>query len=217
MRASNGAAAPAGDRVHLGPGRHSSPAEGACVVEFASLLAGEEFSDRPQCVCPVIAAFLRGWNDRAAYADRHRLWRYTRRIVGSRAGPRVTRERREACLEWIGAAPAGGPARRLLTRLAVRIRIAVFCGIAHAARLDEGAPEYAARVLCGRRDMAGAFDLLDALLTIGDEPPHRPESRPGSRNGATPRVAMPPVVGHAGATGNGAGTNGRPARSPARV
>lgn len=217
MRVSNGSSATTGDPLRLGPGRHSSPAEGACVVEFASVLAGEEFSDRPQCVCPVIAAFLRGWNDRAAYADRHRLWRYSRRIVGSRAGPRVTRERRDACLEWVGAGPAAGPARRLLTQVAVRARIAVFCGIAHAARLDEGAPEYAARVLCGRRDMVGAFALLDALLAIGDQRPDPIQARLGSLNGATPRVAMPPVLGHAGGSGTGAGTNGRPARAPELV
>ena len=43
------------------------------MVELASLIAQEEFSDRPRCVCPVIGAFLRGWNDRAPYAERQRL------------------------------------------------------------------------------------------------------------------------------------------------
>ncbi len=59
--------------VRLTAGGHSSPREGVCVVELASLIAREEFSDRPRCVCPVIGAFLRGWNDRAPYAERQRL------------------------------------------------------------------------------------------------------------------------------------------------
>ena len=205
------------NRIPLGPGRHSSPAEGACVVEFASLLAGEEFSDRPRCVCPVIAAFLRGWNDRAAYADRHRLWRYARSIVGTRADPQVTRMRRDFCLAWVGSGPAGGPARRMLTRLAVRTRIAVFCGISYAARLDEGAPEYAARVLYGRRDIVGAFALLDALLTIGDQEADATQAPPGSRNRAGPRIAMPPAPGRAGGSPHGGRVHGRPVRLPERV
>jgi hypothetical protein len=216
MGTSNGATAPAGDRVRLGPGRHSSPAEGACVVELASVLAGERFSDRPRCVCPVIAAFLRGWNDRAAYADRQRLRPYARRIVGTRAGRRVTRKRRDACLEWVGAGSRGGPARRLLTRVWVRFRIAVFCGIAYARRFDEGAAEYAARVLYGRRDVVGAFALLDLLLAIGREDLDRTGARAGSRNGAAPpnEIATAPPVTGAGASRNGAGKNGSPARSP---
>src|SRR4051794_31123226 len=49
--------------VRLGRGRHTSPAEGACVMELASMLAGERFTDRPLTACPVIAAFLRAYND----------------------------------------------------------------------------------------------------------------------------------------------------------
>jgi hypothetical protein len=32
-------------------------------MELASMLAGEPFSDQPKSVCPVVAAFLRGYND----------------------------------------------------------------------------------------------------------------------------------------------------------
>jgi hypothetical protein len=44
--------------VRLSAGRHRSPDDGACVMELASMLAGEPFSDRPATVCPVIAGFL---------------------------------------------------------------------------------------------------------------------------------------------------------------
>ena len=155
------------DRVRLGAGKHSSPAEGACVVELASLLAREPFSDRPDCVCPVIAAFLRGWNDRSAYADRERLLRpYAQRIVGTRASASVTAWRRDLCLAWVGIELGGGPLRSRWRRLAARARVAAFCGFTHARRLDEGAGEYAARVLYGRRDIKAAFGLLEALLAV---------------------------------------------------
>ena len=49
--------------VRLSQGKHRDPDHGACVMELASMLAGEPFSDRPRCVDPVIAAFLRTYND----------------------------------------------------------------------------------------------------------------------------------------------------------
>jgi hypothetical protein len=45
--------------VKLSRGRHVSPASGMCVMELASVLAGERFSDHPQAVCPVIGALMR--------------------------------------------------------------------------------------------------------------------------------------------------------------
>ena len=49
--------------VRLSRGAHPSLEEGACAVELAAVLAGEPFGDRPAAVSPVVAAFLRGYND----------------------------------------------------------------------------------------------------------------------------------------------------------
>jgi hypothetical protein len=49
--------------IKLGKGKHNSPEEGACMMELASMLAGEPFSDHPHSVCPVIGSFLRTYND----------------------------------------------------------------------------------------------------------------------------------------------------------
>ena len=49
--------------VTLGAGRHESPDEGTGVMELASMLAGEPFTDRPRSVSRTIAAFLRVCND----------------------------------------------------------------------------------------------------------------------------------------------------------
>jgi hypothetical protein len=174
-------------RVRLTPGRHASPGDGACVVELASVIAHEKFSDRPDCVCSAIAAFLRGWNDRAAYADRQRLVPYAQRIVGTRESRRLTRERRDMCLEWAGADLQRGRVGRALARLRMRVRIAILCQPASALRLTEGAGEYAARVLYGRRDVEGAFLLLDSMLAIGTRPPQRPDGSPRANgNGYVP-------------------------------
>ena len=190
------------DSVRLAPGSHSTPREGVCVVELASMLGGEEFSDRPRCVCPVIAAFLRSWNDRAAHADRQRLKPYAQLIVGSRGSRRLTRARREICLRWVGDEDDLGPVRRGLKRAWMRLRIGVYVGFASAARLDEGAGEYAARLAFSRGDREGAFGLLDALLATGtkgtpelpavavarDDPSYPRGDGSAGRNGATGRA-----------------------------
>jgi hypothetical protein len=177
--------------VRLTAGGHSSPREGVCVVELASLIAREEFSDRPRCVCPVIGAFLRGWNDRAPYAERQRLSPYAERIVGSRGSSGVTRERRDTCLRWAGADLGHGVVGRLWSRAGTRVRIAIFCGLGAAIRPNEGAGDYAARVAMARGEADGAFELLGTLLAIGEE------------EGLGPPPVSAAVNGHAPLNGNG--------------
>jgi hypothetical protein len=181
---------PSGQRIRLAPGRHDSVGEGACVVELASILAAEPFSDSPRCVDPVIASYLRAWNDRVAYSDRQRLAPYAARIIDSRLPGDAKRRRRDLCLAACGADLSGGGLRRGWTRLGMRLRIAVFVGWVEAIRLDHGAGEFAARVLIGRRDLDGAFELLERLLDLGQA------SRP-STNGF-----HPPVNGNGRANGH---------------
>jgi hypothetical protein len=59
-------------------------------MELASMLAEEPFSDHPPSVCPVIAAFLRVYNDALGDDRRQELYEYASRVVGSRAGEEVT-------------------------------------------------------------------------------------------------------------------------------
>ncbi len=49
--------------VRLDKGSHVDAKAGMCAMELASVLAGEPFSDTPQCVSSVIACFMRNWND----------------------------------------------------------------------------------------------------------------------------------------------------------
>jgi hypothetical protein len=155
------------DSVRLEPGAHRSPRDGVCLLELASLMAREPFSDRPRCVCVVIAAFLRGWNDRAGHADRQALRPYARRIVGSRSRRSVTRRRRDICLTWAGADLTGNWASRAIRRWGMRFRILALVGVRAAMRLNEGAGEVASRVVFSRYDSETGLRLVDTLLAVG--------------------------------------------------
>jgi hypothetical protein len=86
--------------IKLGKGKHSSPEDGACVMELASMLAGEPFSDRPQSVCPVIGSFLRAYNDSIDDRRRQDLYAYAAKVVGSRASVDVEQARAERLTAW---------------------------------------------------------------------------------------------------------------------
>jgi hypothetical protein len=98
--------------IKLSKGRHNSPADGACVMELASMLAGEPFSDHPASVCPVIGSCLRAYND---WIDDHRrqdLYAYASKVVGTRSSHEVQRARAARVTAWVGEVAR----RRRLTR-----------------------------------------------------------------------------------------------------
>ncbi len=75
--------------VKLSSGRHASPQDGVCVMELASMLAGESFSDHPVSACPLIGGFLTAYNDSLDDDRRQDLYHYASRVVGSRASQDV--------------------------------------------------------------------------------------------------------------------------------
>jgi hypothetical protein len=207
--------------LRLDPGSHASPRDGVCVVELSSVIAGEGFTDRPRCVCDVIGAFLRSWNDRSSHAERQLLRPYAKRIVGSRARRSVTRRRRDVCLTWAGADLTGNWASRAMGRLRMRLVILALYGPRPALRLSEGAGELAARVVFARYGIEAGLRVIDALLQVGSEPVPPPVAGPDDdavdphdemmreivkRAVRTPASAVP--VFRNGANGNGANGNG---------
>lgn len=101
--------------VRLSQGKHRDPDHGACVMELASMLAGEPFSDRPRCVDPVIAGFLRTYNDGIDDERRQDLYPLAAEVVGSRSVAGVQAERARTCLRW--AQERHGELRRGARRL----------------------------------------------------------------------------------------------------
>ena len=56
------------DKITLHKGQHTKPkrvaaSAKACAMEWVSVLAGETWSDHPQCTDVYIASFVRNWND----------------------------------------------------------------------------------------------------------------------------------------------------------
>jgi hypothetical protein len=183
------------DSVRLEPGTHRSPRDGMCLLELASLLAEEKFSDRPRCVCAVIAAFLRDWNDRSGHAQRQRLRPYARRVVGSRASRRVTHRRRDICLIWAGADLSGNWISRAVRRVGMRMRIMAILGIGPAVRLNEGAGQLAARVVFARYDSRTGPRLVETLLQVGSElEPAAAQDGNGRHGGALARAVVESAV-----------------------
>ena len=67
----------------LSAGAHSSPSEGACVMEYVSLLAGEPWSDTPACTYPPLAVGAQIVNDWLLDSERHRLVPLIGRLFGT--------------------------------------------------------------------------------------------------------------------------------------
>lgn len=66
------------------------PGEGSgCVMEYISLLAGEEWSDHPSCTHEVLAEVARAVNDRLENGERHRLVPLIGRLFGTTDDRRV--------------------------------------------------------------------------------------------------------------------------------
>src|SRR5437764_8209329 len=98
--------------VRLSAGRHRSASAGACVMELASMLAHEPFSDRPESASPVIAALLRTYNDGLSDERRQDLYPLASLIVGTARSRRVEQERASRCLQFALALDFRLPAGR---------------------------------------------------------------------------------------------------------
>lgn len=72
----------------LGPGAHRRRSDGGCFMEWASLLAGERWSDHPRCTHPLLAHLARTVNDTVDDAARQRLVPLIPAVIGLRGDTR---------------------------------------------------------------------------------------------------------------------------------
>ena len=114
--------------VRLSRGNHGSSEEGVCVMELASMLAGEPFSDAPDSVCPVVAAFMRTYNDGVHNSCRQDLYCFAAGAVGTADDGRLD-SRRELCRQLVRSDPA--PA---WLRIVQRLRLGRWSDVAVASR-----------------------------------------------------------------------------------
>lgn len=139
--------------VRLAAGRHRTPASGACVMELASLLAEERFSDCPISVCPVIGGFLRPYNDGVDDDRRQDLYAVAARVVGTTGGARVRRRRARHLRRRLIELSGGGRWRSLVARFQFGDVLGSECAVA----------------LLLRDDHEGALRLVEELIAIGGD------------------------------------------------
>src|SRR4051794_7698020 len=141
---------------------HHRPEDGVCVMELASMLAGEPFTDEPGCVCPVLAAVLRASNDRFDDAARQRLYRYASAAVDSRGDQAIVERRIAVCVDAVRAQAADAPSWRwrALARFSAPRATAGY-GLERFGRR-------AVRILArGPRGPDEVLTLVDRLLAVG--------------------------------------------------
>lgn len=66
----------------LSRGKHRRPWKGACVMEYASYLAGEKWSDHPACTHPLLAELARQVNDFISDESRQTLVEFVPDLIG---------------------------------------------------------------------------------------------------------------------------------------
>jgi len=158
--------------IKLSRGKHANPQQGACVMELASMLAGEPFSDHPISVCPVIGSLLRAYNDSIDDRRRQDLYACAAKVVGSRCSPEVQQRRAERLEAWSEQMLSRHPIRR-------RLRALLDAG-RHRRRSIESLGPQAVRAIARHSDQThvAVLALIDELLAMRDS---RPPSRPPSR------------------------------------
>src|SRR4051794_40947658 len=157
--------------VRLRRGAHRSPADGACVMEVVSMLAGERFTDRPQTACPVIGAFLRAYNDIVGDAPRQEMLACAANVVDSRR-PEAEPERVRRCVEEAVASYDDSPRwrRRLEGEHRLTALLVLADGQIDRPGIDRFGYQLARLVHCSRDGRARALGLVEDLAAIGAGP-----------------------------------------------
>ncbi len=148
----------------LSRGRHRSPRRGACFMEYASVLAGERWSDHPACTHPAVASLARLVNDCVSDATRSRLVPLITSVVGMTGRGRIT-----TLVVAVHAASAALPVANEASQRALAaglIRCIDLLGGAEegVARLGEAALEFSPAATRWAREFiafGGSFPLRD--------------------------------------------------------
>ena len=145
----------------LQAGAHLVPEDGACLMEYVSVLAGAPFSDHPRCTDPILATVARLVNDSCTDAGRPLLTAFAPVLAGTGPGDaRRTAAIVRAAVRSAHTAAGGTGLRRHLRRAASRYERVTGAGprAAAARRLDR-----LYRLGGGRRHLEASVEALCAL------------------------------------------------------
>jgi hypothetical protein len=130
----------------LQSGGHLVPEDGACLMEYVSVLAGSTFSDHPPCTDPTLAAVARLVNDACTDAGRQPLAAFAPALAGT--------------------GPGDASATAAIIRATVRAADGATGGTAVPRRHLRGAERRCARV-AGSGPLAALARWLDLLHRLG--------------------------------------------------
>ena len=158
--------------ITLNSGSHEGPDDGMCVMEAAAWIAGEEWTDSPVCVSPLLAEFCRLLNDAWGDSDRQRLKPFAARVIGT-AGDGQDNARSYLALDWLVRTytPAWldlAGMREDATELRERRRIADRTAAAAAQESIKAARQSAAAAWAAAWAAAGDAALDAAWAAAGD-------------------------------------------------
>ena len=184
----------------LSRGKHRSPRTGACFMEFASLLAGERWSDHPACTHPLLAAVARHVNDYTTDAGRPRLATLIPSVIGL-TGDDLHIDARIALASANMALPVVAEERQRVMAVSVLTCERLLAGLdgRPAGSLQEQSASALAHVPHAARwasqFTSGLRHVNEALSPPGrsrDRPPGRSGHRTGLRAGPRQDAPRPP-------------------------
>ncbi len=85
--------------IELEKGSHQ-PDHTFCVMEAVAFIAGEKWTDHPQCACPVISTFLRRINDRFPNKQRQDLKQFIIPLINSKKNLQIEIKRAKHLSDW---------------------------------------------------------------------------------------------------------------------
>jgi hypothetical protein len=164
------------EQFSLKHGSHKSIYEGACAMELVSYIAGEPWSDHPQCVCPTLTSFTISWNDGLpSDTERDRLLKpLIPQLVNTRVSDAVAQRRSYLALDWlirvntpkwldlVPALHERAKELRALREIADTAGAAAAGKCARLAQTDAAAAGAAARAAAGAAAWAAAGDAAGA-------------------------------------------------------
>lgn len=88
------------DSIVLEWGSHAHR-DGMCVMEAVAWVAGEPWTDSPECASPVIAGFMRVWNDTLPDDQRQMLKQWVLPMIRSRGSDAIEEKRAWMVADWL--------------------------------------------------------------------------------------------------------------------
>jgi len=89
------------EALNLKQGAHEPSSQEMCVMEAVAYIANEPWSDHPQCASPVIATFMRSYNDSVSDEVRQTLKQFIPRLIGTKGSVEIEERRSLVAADWL--------------------------------------------------------------------------------------------------------------------